>query len=124
MQYFNKLTRMDKILLNKEIIANGQKSQQIVYFLSSALNNSLSSPSHSTEANVSAQEEGAEGWKGGEGGVGSRRGSRLGTSESGQFPMQNGGRVKFDPPKVPVIFVLGMFRSTRIFYPLVDHPPT
>ncbi|KAJ9587873.1 hypothetical protein L9F63_018685, partial [Diploptera punctata] len=28
------------------------------------------------------------------------------TPPDGQFPMQNGGHVKFEVPKVPVIFVL------------------
>lgn len=67
-----------------------------------------------SEANVSAQEEGPEVWKGGGGGDASRRGSRIGTSDSGQFPMQNGGRVKFDPPKVPVIFVLGKWTRAAV----------
>ncbi|PSN48581.1 hypothetical protein C0J52_14664 [Blattella germanica] len=31
------------------------------------------------------------------------------TPPDGQFPMQNGGYVKFEVPKVPVIFVLGEF---------------
>jgi hypothetical protein len=29
------------------------------------------------------------------------------TPPDGQFPMHNGGHVKFEVPKVPVIFVLG-----------------
>lgn len=29
--------------------------------------------------------------------------------------MQNAGKVKFDPPKVPVIFVLGKFRRMNLF---------
>lgn len=29
------------------------------------------------------------------------------TPPDGRFPMQNGGHVKFEVPKVPVIFVLG-----------------
>lgn len=65
-----------------------------------------------SEANVSAQEDGAEVWKGGGGAEGLRRGSRPITTES-QFPMQN-GRVKFDPPTVPVIFVLGGFNTLII----------
>jgi len=32
------------------------------------------------------------------------------TPPDGQFPMQNGGHVKFEVPKVPVIFVLGRTR--------------
>ncbi|KAH8293276.1 hypothetical protein KR018_006724, partial [Drosophila ironensis] len=31
----------------------------------------------------------------------------LGTTNIGAMDMQNGGKIKFDPPKVPVIFVLG-----------------
>jgi hypothetical protein len=31
------------------------------------------------------------------------------TPPDGQFPMHNGGHVKFEVPKVPVIFVLGKF---------------
>jgi hypothetical protein len=34
------------------------------------------------------------------------------TPPDGQFPMHNGGHVKFEVPKVPVIFVLG---KTQIF---------
>ncbi|GAB0098163.1 adenylate kinase isoenzyme 5 [Sergentomyia squamirostris] len=58
-----------------------------------------------TEANSAAQDpEGASAdWKGG----GRRRSTMLRTPLSGNFPMQNPGKVKFDPPKVPVIFVLG-----------------
>ncbi|XP_055678396.1 adenylate kinase isoenzyme 5 isoform X2 [Lutzomyia longipalpis] len=58
-----------------------------------------------TEANSAAQDAedvGAD-WKGG----GRRRSTMLHTPLSGNFPMQNAGKVKFDPPKVPVIFVLG-----------------
>jgi hypothetical protein len=32
------------------------------------------------------------------------------TPPDGQFPMHNGGHVKFEVPKVPVIFVLGTNR--------------
>lgn len=32
------------------------------------------------------------------------------TPPDGQFPMHNGGHVKFEVPKVPVIFVLGRKR--------------
>lgn len=32
------------------------------------------------------------------------------TPPEGQFPMQNGGHIKFEVPKVPVIFVLGEYR--------------
>lgn len=32
----------------------------------------------------------------------------LSTPPDGNFPMQNVGPVKFEPPDVPVIFVLGM----------------
>jgi hypothetical protein len=32
------------------------------------------------------------------------------TPPDGQFPMHNGGHVKFEVPKVPVIFVLGKIR--------------
>ncbi|XP_037051697.1 adenylate kinase isoenzyme 5 isoform X3 [Bradysia coprophila] len=57
-----------------------------------------------TEANSAAQESDDPGneWKGG--------GERSATSRilsSANLPMQNAGKVKFDPPKVPVIFVLG-----------------
>ncbi|XP_059613710.1 adenylate kinase isoenzyme 5 [Phlebotomus argentipes] len=58
-----------------------------------------------TEANSSAQdpEDPGADWKGG----GGRRSTVLNTPLSGNFPMQNAGKVKFDPPKVPVLFVLG-----------------
>lgn len=57
-----------------------------------------------SEANSAAQESDDPGneWKGG--------GERSATSRilsSANLPMQNAGKVKFDPPKVPVIFVLG-----------------
>jgi len=32
---------------------------------------------------------------------------RLGSTNVGGIDMQNAGKIKFDPPKVPVIFVLG-----------------
>jgi len=32
---------------------------------------------------------------------------RLGSTNVGAIDMQNAGKIKFDPPKVPVIFVLG-----------------
>ena len=37
------------------------------------------------------------------------------TPPDGQFPMQNGGHVKFEVPKVPVIFVLGKEHIYIIF---------
>ena len=39
----------------------------------------------------------------------------LSTPPNGQFPMQNVGPVKFEPPTVPVIFVLGKFNKINIF---------
>lgn len=35
------------------------------------------------------------------------RNERIGSANVGNIDMQNTGKIKFDPPKVPVIFVLG-----------------
>lgn len=37
--------------------------------------------------------------------------SSLTTSQDGQFPSQNEGRIKFEKTKIPVIFVLGMYKT-------------
>jgi hypothetical protein len=54
------------------------------------------------------------------------------TPPDGQFPMHNGGHVKFEVPKVPVIFVLGKIRfllrntlaehTEQIFKKMIDVP--
>lgn len=64
------------------------------------------------EANTAAQDhdDPVNEWKGGGAGAQNRSGNAVRTPLSGNFPMQNLGKVKFDPPKVPVIFVLGKFR--------------
>ena len=36
------------------------------------------------------------------------------TPPEGQFPMQNAGAVKFEAPKVPVIFILGKQRASSL----------
>lgn len=60
------------------------------------------------ESNTSAQEteDSATAWKGG-GASREQRSAIIRTPKSGNYQMQNIGKVKFDPPKVPVIFVLG-----------------
>lgn len=57
-----------------------------------------------SESNTSNQEneDTVSEWKGG-----GPRSAIIRTPKSGILPMQNAGKVKFDPPKVPVIFVLG-----------------
>ena len=62
-----------------------------------------------SEANTAAQDadEGAE-WKGG----GQERTS-IRSPLSGHLAMENTGKVKFDPPMVPVIFVLGAYLFFR-----------
>lgn len=49
-------------------------------------------------------------WKGG-----GQRSGNVRTPVSAHLPMQNLGKVKFDPPKVPVIFVLGKSPDLCIF---------
>lgn len=68
---------------------------------------------------MSTQEDEVAVWKGGGGAAESRRSI---TSDNGQFPMQN-GRVKFDPPKVPVIFVLGG-QTPQLSPPVLIRNPT
>lgn len=60
------------------------------------------------EANTASQEadESATDWKGG----GSHSGAQ--TGRTADSSMNDAGKVKFDPPKVPVIFVLGKIRLT------------
>lgn len=38
----------------------------------------------------------------------------LATPPNGSFPQQNVGPVKFEVPKVPVIFVLGVYRTIKL----------
>jgi len=52
-------------------------------------------------------------WKGG-GRAGSQTITR--SPKSGNHQMANIGKVKFQPPNVPVIFVLGMFRFNLNFF--------
>lgn len=66
-----------------------------------------------SEANTSAQETNeSTDWKGG----GGQNSANVRTPASGTFPMQNLGKVKFDPPKVPVIFVLGELLIYKLQY--------
>lgn len=58
------------------------------------------------EANSTAPDTEDAEWKGG----GGR--SSIHTPSSANMPLENTGKVKFDPPSVPVIFVLG----TRTLY--------
>lgn len=63
-----------------------------------------------TEANSTAPESEENEWKGRDGGDGGGGGVRSGTVKtptSGTMQTANTGKVKFDPPSVPVIFVLG-----------------
>uniref|UniRef100_A0A336KV14 CSON015556 protein n=1 Tax=Culicoides sonorensis TaxID=179676 RepID=A0A336KV14_CULSO len=62
-----------------------------------------------TESNTAAQdhEETNTDWKGGGDRGAAQRDQMAKTPVGLQPPMQNVGKVKFDPPKVPVIFVLG-----------------
>ena len=64
----------------------------------------------STEANTAAQETEERGadWKGG-----GERSVIAQTPSSANMIMHNAGKVKFDPPKVPVIFVLGTFTAIQ-----------
>ncbi|XP_037913203.1 adenylate kinase isoenzyme 5 isoform X1 [Hermetia illucens] len=57
-----------------------------------------------TDANTSqeAEDPGAD-WKGG----GHPRSAPIRSASLAGMPMQNAGKIKFEPPKVPVIFVLG-----------------
>jgi Adenylate kinase len=55
------------------------------------------------ESNTAAQEDSGTDWKGGR----ASTANRVRTPKSGAPPMQNVGKVKFDPPSVPVIFILG-----------------
>lgn len=50
------------------------------------------------------EEESSDGWMGGQSDFRYAR-----TPPEGQFPQQNAGIVKFEAPKVPVVFVLGMY---------------
>jgi len=43
----------------------------------------------------------------------------LATPPDGHFPKQNVGPVKFEVPKVPVIFVLGLYQSFCFFYAFI-----
>ena len=84
----------------------------------SSVNESLSLfifPFSTPEANASkaisdsealAEEQGMQEWKGG----GGRQGTQIITRspKSGNQKMANIGKVKFQPPSVPVIFVLGL----------------
>lgn len=58
-----------------------------------------------TEANSSAPDTEDGEWKGG-GGRGERS-ATIQTPIGTSMPLENTGKVKFDPPLVPVIFVLG-----------------
>lgn len=49
---------------------------------------------------------GREGWMG-EGGMDGDAFRFTSTPPEGQFPLQNGSHIKFEAPRVPVIFVLG-----------------
>lgn len=55
-----------------------------------------------TEANSTAPETEEGEWKGGGG-----RSATIQTPLGTNMPLENTGKVKFDPPLVPVIFVLG-----------------
>nr|CAH7759635.1 unnamed protein product [Callosobruchus chinensis] len=54
-------------------------------------------------------EEGQESWAENS----PRRGGKLKTPPAGRFPMHNGADVHFEPPKVPVMFVLVSFNKVR-----------
>lgn len=56
-----------------------------------------------TEANSTAPETEEGEWKGG----GAGRSASIQTPLGTNMPLENTGKVKFDPPLVPVIFVLG-----------------
>lgn len=57
-----------------------------------------------TEANSTAPESDEAEWKGRSG---ESRSGTIKTPISENMPLANTGKVKFDPPSVPVIFVLG-----------------
>lgn len=70
-----------------------------------------------SEANTTQESnEAGSDWKGGGGG----RSGVLRTPLSANVPMQNIGKVKFDPPKVPVIFVLGNSVNNNNHLPIVN----
>lgn len=58
------------------------------------------------EANSTAPETEDGEWKGGGGGRSATIQTPIGTN----MPLENTGKVKFDPPLVPVIFVLGNWK--------------
>jgi hypothetical protein len=68
------------------------------------------------EAEALAEEQAMQEWKGG-----GRAGSQIITRspKSGNQQMANVGKVKFQPPNVPVIFVLGLIASSFDIHDLI-----
>lgn len=65
---------------------------------------------NSIEANSTAPESEENEWKG----RGGERSGTVKTPTSGTMQTENTGKVKFDPPSVPVIFVLGNRKTQSI----------